>query len=140
MLDISKQAVLETAAIHIKGADGAYLYDEAGNPARIHVYGPGTKAFAAVEARQTQRALKRREDNDGKITPPSPEQRRKEDAEDLATVTVEFENFEYPPAGDKKGAELFEALYLDPKLGFIAQQVAKFVGNWSGFKPGSVSS
>lgn len=137
MLDITSQAVVDTAPIHLKGADGEHLFDTKGNPVRIVIYGPGSKPFAAIEARQTARAVKRMQDNDGKVSVAPPEQRTKEQAEDLAAITVAFENFTYPPAGDKQGQDLFEAFYADPKLGYMAQQVLKAVQNWGNFKPGS---
>ena len=138
-MDITQHAVAETAAIHLKSADGNHLYDGE-KPVRVVVYGPGSKAFAAVEARQTQRVLRRREENDGKVTVASPEQRAKEEAEDLAAITARFENLEYPPAKGKEGAEMFEALYSDPRLGFINKQVGKFVADWGNFKAGSPTS
>ncbi|MDZ7894232.1 MAG: hypothetical protein U5M50_04245, partial [Sphingobium sp.] len=74
--------------------------------------------------------------NDGKVTLPSPEVRTAEQAEDLAALTVSFENLSYPPAGDRQGTELFKALYKDPTLGFVTQQIQKAVTSWGNFKPG----
>jgi len=139
MFDITSQAVADTAPIHLKGADGEYLYSD-GKPVRIVIYGPGSKQFSAVEARQTNRAVKRMQDNDGKMAVAPPEQRAAEQAEDLAAITVAFENFTYPPAADKQGAELFAAFYADPKLGYMAQQVLKAVRDWGNFKPGSAGN
>jgi hypothetical protein len=137
MYDITQQAAVDTTAIHIKGLDGEHLYADANReqPVRIVIYGPGSKAYAAVEARQTNRSLKRMQDNDGKPSVASPEQRLIEQAEDLADITVAFENLGYPPAGGKQGKELFQALYADPTLGNIAQQVLKGVKDWGNFKP-----
>lgn len=135
-MDITTQAVAETAAIHIKGADGEYLYDESKNPCRIVIYSPGSKEFAAIEARQSNRAIKRLNDNDGKVQLPSPDQREAEQAEDLADITVAFENFTYPPAGKVQGKELFKAFYADRSLGFIKQQILKAVNDWGNFKSG----
>jgi hypothetical protein len=143
MFDITTQAVDDTAAIHLKNAAGEPLYadgDARAKPVRIVVYGPGSKAFGAVETRQSARALKRMQDNDGKITAPTAEERVKETAEDLAALTVRFENFTYSPAGDAQGAELFEAVYRDQKLGFIARQVTKHLADWGNFKPGSAGN
>ena len=135
MFDITKVAVVDTAPIHLKDADGVLLFVD-GKPVRIIVYGPGSPQFAEVEARQTARAVKRMQDNDGKVTLPSPEVRTAEQADDLAALTVSFENLTYPPAADKQGAELFKALYKDPKLGFVTQQIQKAVTSWGNFKPG----
>lgn len=139
-MDITTQAVVDTAPIHVKNATGELLYDKNGKPCRIVVYGPGSKQFAALEARQTQRSIKRLQDGDGKASIASPEDRAKEYAQDLAAVTAAFENFEYPPAKDKSGADLFEAFYLDQKLGFIHQQVQKAVKDWGVFTPRSATS
>jgi hypothetical protein len=139
-MDITTQAVADTAPIHIKNAAGDHLYDKDQKPVRIVIYGPGSKQFAAIEAKQTNRAVKRMQDNDGKVTIASPEQRAAEKAEDLAAITVGFENFEYPPAEGKSGAELFEAFYRDQKLGFIHKQVEKAVADWGNFKPGLATS
>lgn len=136
MFDITTQAVADTAPVHLKGADGEHLYDASGNPVRIVIYGPGSKQFAVIEAKQTARAVKRMADNDGKVAVAPPEQRAAEQAEDLAAITVAFENFAYPPAADKQGQELFQAFYADPKLGFMVQQVLKAVRDWGNFKPG----
>ena len=141
MFDITSKAVADTATIHVKDANGEPMYkdDARQEPVEIVVYGPGSKAYATVEARQSARAIKRMQDNDGKITPPTAEERLKETAEDLAALTVSF-NFEYPPAGKEKGAPLFEALYRDQKLGFIAKQVTKHLSDWGNFKPGSAGN
>lgn len=138
-MDITTQAVVETAAIHIKGADGEYLYDN-GKPVRIHIFGPGTEQASMVEARQSARAVKRLADNDGKISLPPPEERAAEEAEDLADITASFENLTYPPAGDAQGKPLFRALYADKKLGFIARQISRAHADWGKFKPGSTGN
>ena len=138
LLNIASLAVAATAALHVKGPTGEPLYaDEEGTlPVRIHVHGPGSRAYGIVETRQSARALKRMQDNDGKITAATPEERMTETAEDLAAVTVQFENFEYkrPDGGTLTGADLFQAVYLDQGLGFITKQVTKFVGDWGNFK------
>jgi len=140
MFDITTQAVNDTATIHVKNAAGEPLYDSDGKPVQIVIYGPGSKAHATVEARQSARAIKRMQDNDGKITVPTAEERIKEAAEDLAALTVRFENLSYPPAGNAQGTELFEAVYRDPTIGFIARQVTKTVGDWGNFLHASNAS
>ena len=138
-MDITTLKSADTAAIHLKSADGELLYD-GDKPVRIVVNGPGSKIYGVVEARQSSRAVKRMQDNDNKISVAPYEQRVSETAEDLASITVRFENLDYPPAGDKQGVELFEALYADQSLGFVTKQVMKFVADWGNFKPGSVAS
>jgi hypothetical protein len=140
MFDITTQRAAETAAIHLKGLDGEHLYaDEAREkPVRIVIYGPGSKRFAAVEAKQTNRAIKRMQDNDGKVTAAPPEQRAAEQAEDLAAITAAFENFDYPaPKGESwaSDTERFEAFYRDATLGHLTRQITKACTDWGNFKP-----
>ena len=141
-MDITKLKAADTAAIHLKNADGELLYDggDKNKPVRIIVYGPGSDAYGVVEARQSARAVKRMQDNDGKITVAPFEERVRETAEDLAAITVAFEHLEYPPAAEAQGVELFKALYADQKLGFITKQVTKFLADWGNFKAGSATS
>lgn len=139
MFDITKQYATDTAAIHLKGLDGEPLYDE-GKPVQIVIYGPGSQAHAQMKARQTNRILKRMEENDGKMKAAPFEQQEIETAEDLASITVSFENLVYPPAQELTGTEKFKMLYLDRKLGFITQQVVKASGEWGNFKSAAKSA
>jgi hypothetical protein len=132
MLDISTLAVADTAAIHLKGPDGSHLYSD-GKPVRIVLYSPGSPVFAEIEDRQVARATKRMQDNDGKLALVPIEQRDNEQADDLAALTVAFENFDLPSAAEKHGNEKFKALYLDRKLGFIKEQMLKALRDWGKF-------
>jgi len=140
--DITSEAVDDTATIHVKNAAGELLYadKERTKPLQIVIWGPGSSAFGVVESRQSARAVKRMQDNDGKVTAAPFEDRLRDSAEDLAALTIEFVNFAYPPKPDARGAELFTAVYADQKLGFIAKQVTKFLGDWGNFKSGSPAS
>lgn len=140
--DITTQSVAETATIHVKNAAGELLYADAERkkPLEIVIFGPGSAAYGVVEARQSARAVKRMQENDGKMTVAPYEDRIRDTAEDLAAITVEFRHFGYPPAGDAKGAKLFAAFYADQTLGFITRQVTKHVGDWGNFTPVSAAS
>jgi hypothetical protein len=135
MFDITTQAVADTAAIHLKSASGEPLYADAERtkPVQVILHSPGSKAYSAVETAQSARAVKRLKANDGEMTATTAEERIQQTAEDLAALTVRFENLTYPPAGDAQGADLFKALYADPKLGFISKQISKFITDWSNF-------
>src|SRR3546814_7530802 len=49
MFDITSQAVVDTAPVHLKGAAGEHLFDAKGNPLQIVIFGPGSRQFAAIE-------------------------------------------------------------------------------------------
>ncbi|MBO9380241.1 hypothetical protein GG804_26095 [Sphingomonas histidinilytica] len=136
--DITQQALLDTAPIHLKSAAGEYLYHD-GKPMRIVLYGPGSEQFARVEARQTQRAMKRMQDNDGKITVPAKEIRDAEQAEDLAEITHSFENFTYP-GFEAQGTPMFKAFYGDPKMTHFHKQVTKSLTDAGNWQPGSAGN
>lgn len=139
MFDIASLAVASTAAIHLKSAEGVLLYDKDDKPIRVIVHSPGSRAYAAVETRQNARIVKRMNENEGKLTAASSEERIAETAEDLASITVSFENFSYGD-GSLHGEHLYRAVYADPRLGFITKQVTRFLADWSNFKPESGAS
>ena len=137
VFNIAALAVAATAPLHVKSPTGEPLYADAERklPILIHLYGPGSEIAGVIESRQSSRALKRMQDNDGKITAASREERIAETSEDLAALTASFENFEYP--ADATGEALFRALYADQSLGFITKQVMKFYGDWGNFSAAS---
>jgi hypothetical protein len=137
-LNIKQHALAATSTIHVKDAEGVPMYD-GDKPVRIVVHGPGSKAYGTVESRQTARAVKRMNDNDGKITAATAEERRAETSEDLAAVTIAFENFDLGEDGPQ-GEALFQAVYADPELVFITKQVTKHLGDVGNFKAGSATS
>jgi hypothetical protein len=133
-MDILTQAIAETATLHLKGADGQPLYSGTGDarkPVLAILHSPGSEAYAQIETKQTARFLKRMDDNDGKRTAMSAEERLAQTAEDLADATVEFQNLEYEK---KSGRALLLAVYGDRRLGFIANQVTKHLADWGNFK------
>lgn len=139
LLNIASLAVAATACVHVKNAAGEPLYADAERklPVRIHLHGPGSDIASIVEGRQTARSLKRMQDNDGKVTAPTPEERRAETADDLAALTVRFENFTYGDDESLTGEALFRTAYADQGLGFVTRQVARFFGDWGNFNTAS---
>lgn len=138
-MDVSQLEVATTGTIHVKNAAGEPLYADAARtqPVCIIVHSPGSPAYAAVESRQTARALKRMNDNEGKMTAPTAEEALAERAEDLATITVKFENLS---DGEKVGEDLYRSVYGNPKLGYIAAQVTKYLKDWGNFQAAPASS
>jgi hypothetical protein len=138
-MKIAVLAVAATAFLHLKGPDGALLY-EGSDKVGIELYGPGSPEFARVEERQTARAIKRMQDNDNKVSLAPFEERRNDATEDLSALTAGFRHIEHdgPDGTPLSGAALHAAVYSDPGLGWIKEQVTKFVGDWGKFKPGSV--
>ncbi len=135
-MDISKLKVAGTAAMHVRDANGVPLFDD-GKPVRIIFHGPASRQFGELETRQTARSVKRHNENEGKLTARSSDERRQEAVTDLADLTVGFEHLTH---GDLTGRDLFEAVYADPALGFIVVQANKFLNDWGNFSAGSATS
>ncbi len=135
-MDVSNIKVTGTAAMHVKDASGTPLYDN-GKPVRILFHGPASRQFGELETRQTARSVKRHNDNEGKLTARSSEERLQEAVEDLIDLTVAFENLSH---GDLTGRDLFEAVYRDRELGFIITQANRFINDWGNFSGGSATS
>ena len=140
-MKIATLAVSPTSFMHLKGPDGAHLY-EGKEKIGIELYGPGSAEHALVEERVTARMLKRMNDGEGKVSLPSIEVQRAEAAQDLADVTAAFHHIEHDGPDNKPltGKALFLAVYADPTLGWIKAQAAKHQGDWGKFSAGSANS
>ncbi len=138
MFDISTQAVAESSDLMLNDAEDAPLLGADKKQLSITLYGPGSEPFEKAAAKRQNRLLERLK-RKGK-TDMSAEEQRSEQAEFLASITESFNGFDYPPAGDAKGKDLFRALYMDRKLGFITDQVQRFVGDWGNFSGKSATS
>jgi len=128
-MDIKKFAVQNTGRLHLRDASDELMYTEDGKEIAVNVYSPGSKQYAKAQAAQSNRVmnnLKRK----GKIDQ-SAEQKAADNAEFLSEITHSFENITYD---ELTGEALYKAVYSDSSIGFISDQVAKFVGDWSSFK------
>jgi hypothetical protein len=129
-MDIRKLAVKPTSKLHLRDANDELIYtdDDQPKPVCVNLYGPGSKEYARAQAAQNNRLmdkLKRKGKSDQ-----TAEQRAAESAEFLADCTESFENMEY---NGLTGRALALAVYSDVSIGFIADQVAKHIGDWSNF-------
>lgn len=135
-MDIRKHAVEPTARLHLRDAADELMYTEDGKKEiAVNVYGPGSKQFAKAQSAQSNRMidkLKRK----GK-TEQTAEQKAAEAADFLTDCTVSFENIEYD---NLAGEALCRAVYSDLTIGFIADQVGKFIGDWSNFSKPSAKN
>lgn len=127
-MDIRKYAVEPTSKLHLRDANDELMYTDEGKQVAVNLYGPGSKQYARAQAAQNNRLLdklKRKGKSDQ-----TAEQRAAESSEFLADCTESFENLEYD---NLAGRELFMAVYADVSIGFVADQVAKYISDWSNF-------
>lgn len=134
-------AVSPTAFLHLKGPDGAHLYDDT-KPVGLDLYGPGSPEAAVIEAAQSARAIARMQENDNKVVLPSIEIQREETTADLVAYTAAIRNIEIdgPDGQPLIGKDLTAALYTDLGYGWVKPQVIKFIQSWGNFKQGSPTS
>lgn len=141
-MDIRSFAVAQTAVLHLRDANDELMYatgadgqPDIDKPMRAHLYGPGSKRFAAAQTRKNNKLIDKMKAK-GK-TRATAEEEAAENAEFLAAVTHSLENVDYDQL---TGEALFAAVYADRSLGFIAEQVAKYLGDWANFSKGSASN
>lgn len=128
MFEISSIAANDTFTIELVNANDEPLFDADGNPLTVTVYGPGSKEYQRAQAKRTQRMMDQLAKK-GKMKLTAEEQQR-EQAEFLAATTKSIGNWAYK---GETTPEAILAAYLDPAIGFIADQVAKAQGDWANF-------
>ena len=121
--DFSSFFLAETSIVELDLPNGEQMLYE-GNPVRVHVHGPATARFTKANEAMQREAAKR-------VMAAIGNKGRKEaedkdaDAKFLVAITERIENFPYPGGG--------EAVYREPKLKYIADQVRTFVGDTGNF-------
>lgn len=126
MFEITSIAAKDTFTLELLGPNDEPLLDESGSPLSVTVYGPGSKPYQKANAERTQRMIdKMAKRGKTKLTA---EEAQRENAGFLAACTKSFNGWAY-----KGDATAFEAAYSDPSIGFIADQVAKAIGDWANF-------
>ncbi len=129
--DLSAFEAAETGTLDVIGLNEEPLL-HAGKPVRITVYGPGSTQFVRADAKAAAanqaRALAQLRGKHSK----DPDEHRLQVADRLAAVTQNIENFPIPGGA--------HALYANPRLGYITNQVVKFLDDWGNFKPASAAT
>lgn len=133
-LNLKTLAANNTSKFQLLDGDDEPLFaDQAKTkPVTVTVYGPGSKEYQRVTAAANNRMVERMRKR-GK-SGVSADERLREQAEQLSALTVAFENLDYDGLQD---GELAKAIYSDPTLGFIAEQVTKHTADWANFTKAS---
>lgn len=133
-MDIRTKAVKPTGRLHLRDASDEPMFTPDGEEVAVNVYGPGSKQYAKAQASQQNRMIDKMK-RKGK-TEQTAEQKAAEQAEFLRDCTESFENMTY---GDLTGPAMSYAVYADQSVGFISDQVAKYIGDWSNFSQPSAT-
>lgn len=133
--DISTIEVTDTFEVEITHPATDEPMTADGTPMTITVCGPASAQFKAAHAVQNAKITKRlrsgKTDEDADVL-------AADKAAFLSMCTVSLNGFNYK--GETDGRETFRALYLDPKMGWLTDQVNRQMGDWSNFTraaPGS---
>lgn len=142
MSNIKKYAVALTSRLHLLNGNDEPMYADGadGNPDKTkpmvaNLYGPGSRQFAKAQADQQNRMIDKLKKK-GKTTETADE-KNAERAKFLAACTESLENV---TDGDLQGQALFEAVYSDIEIGFVAEQVGKHLGDWGNFTKPSTTT
>lgn len=125
----------DTAVMPLKdGVGEPMLYEAVGGEERqasITVYGPGSVQYQKAQAAGRRRVQKLMKEKGVKaLENRTADERRADVADLLADLTVGFDGVS---ADGREGRELALWVYRNPKLGFIAEQVNAFSGEWANF-------
>lgn len=137
-MSLRKHAVSETATLHLQDAEGNPIYadEDEKKPVEIILYGPGSKEFAEAQQRR-QDAMMSKIQRGSRTKKLSQEEAEKLRVDFLVRCTAGSNNLELD---GQTGTELYRAVYSDRSLGFIADQVDRFMGDWGNFSPSAATS
>lgn len=142
MSSLTKHELTDVSVLHLRDAEDELMYADGpdgpdpNKPQRIHLYGPGTKQFARATAERNNRMLDRMQ-RKGKMKMTA-EEAIQDRADFVAAVTRSFENIDSDHG--HKDADLHMEIYLNPKLGYIAEQAEAHARNTANFKPPSTTT
>lgn len=134
-IDLSAKRIPITALIPLKNADGSPMADPAtGDVAQVRVHSPASKLWEQANARVRRNAAKRVRENGGKIEAAA-EGSTEDTVEFLCAITEEFIGVTVKLAeGEEPSAKaIAKAIYSDPQLGFIRDQVEAAARDWGSF-------
>ncbi|BBB65914.1 hypothetical protein UNDYM_1661 [Undibacterium sp. YM2] len=139
MSSIKKYALQSTGILHLRDGNEELMYadnvdgqPDLNRPMRAHLFGPGTKVYAAAKAQAQNRAMDRLKKK-GK-SDMTAEDQAKETAQFLAACTKELENVEYDGL---TGRDLHIAIYTDLELCFVPAQIDKWLADTANFTKAS---
>lgn len=131
-IDLTQKLVPAVGYIQLKNADGSLMADEQGNGAFARVHSPSSKVYEQAFAARRRKTLKRVRENGGKLE--AGQEQPEDIVEFLIAITEEFIGVEVPlPEGETGAKAMVRAIYSNPALGFIRDQMDAAAGDWGAF-------
>lgn len=131
-IDLTQKLVSAIGYVQIKNADGSLMLDETGKGAYARMHSPASKTWEVANAARRRKLMKRVRENGGKIEAANDEP---EDVIDyLCAITEEFVGVSAPlPEGEAGAKALVRAIYANPQLGYIRDQMDASSKDWGDF-------
>jgi hypothetical protein len=130
-MDISNLLASQTAEVHLEHPKLGKLYDDKGKAVVITVYGPSSDKFQELKRRDNVRVreIMRKRGSKFGISDLLEDDSDESKVDRLALLTVSISGLTEngKPVTDAK------ALYSNPGLGWIRQQVEDAIGGWEAF-------
>jgi len=125
--------------IKLKRPDGSPMLDENQQPCFARVHSPASKVWEVANAAKRRKTMRRVREGGGRI------EAAVDDAEDtiefLVAITEEFVNVEVPVVDGAGGAKaMVRAIYANPALGYIRDQIEAASTDWGTFLDNSANS
>lgn len=133
--DISLQGVQLTTIVELLRPDGEPLVNNAGVQCTVTVYGPGSEQYQKAQGKRNRTVVEAVRKGAKKMKDAD---QRDADAEFLATCTASFNGFGYKGITDPQ--QKHKQAYLDPAIGYIAEQVNKSLNDWAAFMKPSATT
>ncbi|MDC8446459.1 MAG: hypothetical protein LV471_11105 [Nitrosomonas sp.] len=122
--DFSEFYLSESSVLELEFPNGDPMVYQ-GQQVRVHVFGPSTTQYVKAKEALDREATKRVVSAMGRKNGKKDDEDRDADIKFLLAITERFENFPYPGGAD--------AIYREPRLKYIAEQVRSFVGDLGNF-------
>jgi len=120
----------EVSDIPVKEMDGSPMLDENNNPVTATMFSPASKIWQVAHANKRRKTMRKVRENGGKLEAVA------DDTEDtiefLCAVTKRFNGLEIPDEPDQ-----VRAIYSNPRLGYIRDQMEDAASNWENFTAAS---
>lgn len=135
-LDIRSRAVLERIDVDLVDETDTPLLADDGRPCRASIHGPGSKRYVQAQARRQSRLMAKLQR--GKQLAETGDEQLRSQAEFLADITDSIDlDYKDDSGALLTGRDKLIAIYSDPSIGFIAEQITRKAGDWGNFSKGS---
>lgn len=129
-MDLNDINIPETADVVLRHpATREALKDDDGKPCVITVHGPATDEAVALQRKARQRLMKRIGPKG--LQPMTGEEAEEAEIERLVAMTAKVSGLKMN--GDPVTKKNIDAVYRDPKYGWLREQVAERLGGWEDF-------